>query len=287
MGIISLLVAITVPVVAGVRRRARNVLNMNNQRQIVLAVNAFASDNGDRYPESVATITLGSSGDEWHWQEPTMMTACKPRPSRLHRSLSTYLYDYIDNAKAMFCPSAPENRASFAAAWEAGEDWDNPDTSFPSDPVFGAYCFYWGYVGFLPDRSRPFKGPRQVGGSRDCSNLLVMDYFGFGHWRNRLAYGRGNTGAYGSCERLGGANVTVGTEVSSAFWSCPGSGELLEEEELGITPYAGYVDGHVQRIDLTKLEALMVSKTPDGTRPYADWESTNPGVFYLPRPAVR
>ena len=39
-------------------------------------------------------------------------------------------------------------------SWDAGDDWDHPETSPRPDPVFGTYCFYWNYTGYLPARQR-------------------------------------------------------------------------------------------------------------------------------------
>ena len=104
ISILSVLMGILIPVLAKARRQARMVLCIVNQRHIVNALSLYATDNDARYPESVATITFGNN---WHWQEPTMMTACRPRPSYTHRSISAYLHSYIEDASIMFCPSAP------------------------------------------------------------------------------------------------------------------------------------------------------------------------------------
>ncbi|UCG55886.1 MAG: hypothetical protein JSU70_13560 [Phycisphaerales bacterium] len=111
----------------------------------------------------------------------------------------------------MSCPSVPRKYKYLQQAWDAGDDWDNPETTFPSDPVLGSYCFYWNYMGFLGYDEPPFRGPQNSLGGRVRSTLIVSDYFGYDHHQS--------PGAYGSCEKLKGGSFTPGTEVSSAYWS--------------------------------------------------------------------
>jgi len=107
MSIISILMAIVMPIMNKVRYQAKTVVGINNQRQVVLAVNCFAADNDEGYPESVATVKSG--GSEWEWEEPTMMTACNPRSLQKHRSMSSYLHSYIEDASILFLHVLREN----------------------------------------------------------------------------------------------------------------------------------------------------------------------------------
>jgi hypothetical protein len=253
---------------------------MNNQRTIVIVVSSFASDNNGRYPESVATI--GLLDKHWNWQEPTMLTACRPLSPELHRSMSAYLHHYLDDTKIMSCPSAPKKYKFLQQAWEAGDDWDNPDTPLLQDPVMGTYCFYWNYIGFLDGRTEPFKGPQSISSEPCRSKLLVSDYFGFGHWRNKLIYG--NYKAYGSCERFKSASVTPGTPVSSAYWSYRADDANINLHSLDIELHAAYTDGHVECFSPSRTIIMKVSQTPDGSIPYPD--ELGPGDFYLPENAL-
>lgn len=268
--ILSVLTAIMMPALGRARRQARVLLGMNNQRQIVGAVNFFAFDNDDRYPESVATIGFGN---HWNWQEPTMMTACRPRSPRIHRSMSAYLRSYIRDASIMFCPNAPRKYKYSQQAWDAGDDWDNPETIPMLDPVVGTYCFYWNYIGFLGGRRCLFKGPQSLSAGRGQSKLLISDYFGYDHWRSR--------NAYSSCEKFKGADVTPGTCVSSAYWSRPKSDDKVNLDAFRIKLHAGYTDGHVESFSPSESVPMKVSLTSDGSVPYPG--GVGPGVFYLPR----
>lgn len=269
LGVISLLISISLPVLSKARCHAEALLSVGNQRQIVTAVNFFANDNDGRYPASVATI---GTRDNWHWQEPTMLTAyCKRSPSA-RRSISAYLREYIPDASVMRCPSAPRGHKYFQQAWDAGDQWDHPKTAPIPDPLFGTYCFYWNYKGCLVDSESVFVGPVGPAWGRRQSRLLVTCYLGYDHWRSR--------GAFGSCERFQAAQLTDGSDVSSAYWSLPTHCYKTRLKTLTITPHAGYVDGHVKSFSPRDVAAMKVAITDDGTKPYPD--ATGYGIFLLP-----
>jgi len=276
MAIGTALLGILLPVLGKIRRQGRMLLGINNQRQTVAAVNNYAIEHDEDYPDSTATITFGRN---WHWQEPTTMTACKPRPAKKHRSMSAHLRDYIRDPSILFCPNAPKKYPYVRQAWQAGDDWDNPDTSFPSDPLLGTYCFYWDYVGFLPSSTTPFVGPRTLTGGHGQSALLVSDYFGYDHHRRPKAYA--------SCEKFRRADVAPGTEVSCDFWSVSDPDRSMPPDSFGIRLHAGYTDGHVGSFTASEAVPMKVSTTPDGSVPYPSGIGLGPGDFYLPANSVR
>ncbi len=278
--IIAMAAAIMMPTLRKARQKAVAVQCMDNQRQIVIAVSSFASDKNGEYPESVATIGLLQG--HWNWQEPTMLTAYRPLTPELHRSMSAYLYTYLQDACITSCPAAPRKYKFLQRAWDAGDDWDNPYTPSPQDPVMGTYCFYWKYTGYLERRAEPFKGPQSVSSERGRSKLLVSDYFGFGHWRNKLVYG--DHKAYGSSERFKGASITPGTPVSSPFWSRHADNADVNQRPSNIELHAAYTDGHVECFSPSQTITMKVSQTPDGSVPYPD--DLGPGDFYLPENAL-
>jgi len=269
ISIISLIMGITLPVLNLVRHQARTMLSMSNQRQIASTMNLFASENNDRYPESVATIGFG---DTWNWSDSTRLTGNRRRSPQIHRAMSEYLRRYITDASIMFCPNAPQKYEYLQQAWEAGDNWDNPKTAFPADPVGGSYCFYWNYRGFLGGRRVVFRGPQGPASSRRYSKLLVSDYFGYDHWRN--------PGSFGSCEPFDGAGITPETWLLSSYWSRRSAIEDSPEIKLK----AGYTDGHVETYSASDVVPMKVSITADGTVPYPD--GVGPGIFYLPRNAL-
>jgi len=186
--------------------------------------------------------------------------------------MSEYLRSYIPDASIMYCPNVPHKYEYLQKAWDAGDNWDNPNTSYPADPVGGTYCFYWNYIGFLGGRRVVFRGPRGPASSGRYSKLLVSDYFGYNHWRN--------PGSFSSCELFDGAGITPETWLLSSFWSRKSDADDFPEIKLR----AGYTDGHVETYSASNVVPIKVSITADGTVPYPD--GVGPGVFFLPRNAL-
>lgn len=274
IGLISLLAGLLLPALAGVRRQARTLVSTSNMREITAAANTFASDNRGMYPPSVATIGMD---DSWNWQPPNLLTGYLKRTPQVHRSVSAYLRAYIRDADIMFCPSAPMRYPYLQEVWDAADDWDHPDTEAVPDAVFGTYCLYWNYVGYLGKDVDLFRGPTgPIRGSRG-SSIVVSDYLGYDQWRDPLAYG--------SCEQLRDAGVTDGTSLSSASWSRPGNDTAEERRDLGVTLRAGYVDGHVESYCPIDTRAMYVIKHRETSEPYEPGDGL--GVFYIPRVGLR
>lgn len=266
VSIVSVLMAILVPAANLVRRQARAFLGMYNQREISNALNLFAMDNNDRYPESIATV---GTSDTWSWSDPTKMIGIEQRSPQLHRSMSAYLHDYISDAKTMFCPNAPQRYKYLQEAWDAGDDWDNPDTPRRTDPLGGTYCFYWNYVGYLSESQTLFRGPTGPASMGRYNQLLVTDYFGYDHWRS--------PGAFGSCERLKGAEIVEETQLLSSYWAVEGDPELAMPD---VKLRAVYTDGHVETYSASDVMPMKISKTPEGVPPYPDGSAG--GTFFVP-----
>jgi prepilin-type N-terminal cleavage/methylation domain-containing protein len=270
VAITSLVAAVVLPGFSKVRREAGLVKCMRNVREITCGVNIFAIDNNGRYPASVATIGFGG---RWHWEDPRMLTGYNIRSPGMHRAMSEYLRDYIGDARVMFCPNAPRKYKCLQAAWDAGDDWSLPGTPMP-DPVYGTYCFYWNYVGYLERPDGPFRGPWGPSCSRKYSSLLVTDYLGYDHWRSPESFG--------SSERFKQANVTEGTSVSSAYWSVPNPDGSVCPDSLEIKLHAGYADGRVEIFSPSEVVPMWVSTTAQGNEP----DTIGPGMFYLPSGAL-
>lgn len=273
ISIVSALLAITVPALNLARRQARSVIGMRNQREVATALNLFAMDNQDRYPDSVATIGFD---DSFSWQDPTKMIGLRKRTPQVHRAMSAYLGSYIPDAKTVFCPSAPQEYKYLQEAWDAGDDWDNPDTSVRSDPLTGTYCFYWNYTGYLAETDSVFRGPTGPASMGRYSQLLVTDYFGYDHWRSPKAFG--------SCEKFPGADIIPETQLLSSYWSVAGDPNVAVPE---VKLRAAYTDGHVETYSSSsslEVTPMKVSFEPEGLPPYQD--STGGGIFYVPKNAV-
>jgi hypothetical protein len=247
-------------------------MGTNNQRQIVNAANFFAGDNDQQYPESVATIGV----DPWNWAEPMMLTTRLARSARANRSVSAYLRAYIDDAGTMYCPCAPGRYRHLQEVWDAGDNWDNPQTLPAQDPASGTYCFYWNYTGYLQDRQYLFNGPRNTAGGRGRSTLLVSDYFGFGHHKSQDF-------SYGSCEKYPGASIAAEKALSSSYWTGYG---VDRSSAPAIELRAGYTDGHVGSYSSSDTLTMKVIKNLETGDLYLPGDG-GPGEFFLPRTALR
>ncbi len=274
LAIISALMGMLLPALGSVRRQARAAVGMRRLREITTAVNTFAADNANRYPASVATVGID---DRWNWQAPSMLTGYLQRAPGLSRSVSAYLRPYIANADVMFCPNAPRPYRYRQEAWDAEDDWDHPETLTVPDSMFGTYCFYWNYVGYLGEERGLFRGPSSPARGYRESSVVVSDYLGYDHWRNRLAYG--------SCEPFTATEIVDATSISAAFWSTPGNGTTEERRRLRIKLHAGHVDGHVESYTPADTRAMYVIVRPETGAPYPP--GTGPGTFYVPRVGLR
>lgn len=268
--------ATLLPALGKVRQHARRVVGMGNMRQIVGAVNSFADDNRGRYPPSVATLGFG---DHWNWQEPTYLTAYRKRSPAVRRSVSAYLRSYVPDAGVMFCPNAPFKYKYLQRAWDAGDDWNNPDIAPLPEAMLGTYCLYWGYTGYLGEEQSFFRGPTGPARGAREGRVLVTDYLGYNHFRS--------PGAYGSCERFRHSTITQGSDISSAFWSRPNWSTPCELGSLNVKLHAGYVDGHVESYLPAETVPMRVILRPETGEPYPDNLGISPGIFYLPRMGLR
>ena len=268
ISIISLLMAILVPALGAVRRQATALVGMRNQKEVATSANLYAMDNDDDYPQSVATVGVE---DNWRWDKPTKMIGIRTRSPQLHRAMSDYLRPYIPDAKTVFCPDAPRQYRYLQESWDAGDDWDNPDTEPVSDPVTGTYCFYWNYIGYLGEPRTLFRGPTGPASGGRYSRLLISDYFGHGGWRA--------PGAFASCERLPGATVVEETWLLSALWATDGDPNVAMPD---VKLRAAYTDGHVETYTPADTYSMRVPFSAEGVPPYPDGAGSE-GIFFIPR----
>jgi prepilin-type N-terminal cleavage/methylation domain-containing protein len=273
ISIMSMLMAILVPVLGMVRRKARKVLCMRNHREIVNAVTMYAADNDGQYPESVATVGFEPF---CNWSDPRKLTGNTTRAPGMYRSMSEYLRSYNPYADTFFCTSAPSKYKYLQESWDAGDEWDNPETNFMLDPVGGTYCFYFNYIGILGGHRGIFKGPQRVAGGPMESNLLVTDYFGYDCWQSPKSYG--------SCEEFNGASAVAETWLLSSYWFSLKS-ESVNLNTIEVLLHAGYTDGHVGSFKPLEVVPMRISITIDGSKPYPD--GVGPGILYLPRNGLK
>lgn len=271
ISIMAILLGLLLPALGKAMDKARGLKGMNHQKETVNGVTFYALDHKDRYPQSVATIGYGNY---WNWREPTMLAGYQKRTPQHFRSLGSYLADYIDDPKVVFCPSAPSDYPYMQQFWQAADSWDNPEGVGTEDPVFGSFCLYWNYTGYLVDKDKLFHGPSKMGDGRRNSQMLLSDYFGHDHWQH--------PGAYVSCEHFKGASATPGTPVSTSLWVSQTDEDF---KSLKGEMKAGFIDGHIQIYRSTEWVKMKAILWPKQNKPYPD--GVGPGVFFIPREAAR
>jgi type II secretory pathway pseudopilin PulG len=273
ISIISLLTGILLPVLSKARYQAHTIVGINNQKQIVIVANLFALDNDGRYPSSVSYVEYNGN---WNWYDPRTLTSWNTTPSHQHRAMSEYLGSYIKDASIMFCPKAPEKFKYLQEAWDAGDEWNNPDTPFDVNAFRGSYCYYWNYVGWL-DKNTLFRGPEGPSdGGRGQSTVLISCYFGYDHRRT--------PDAFGSCEMLKGADLVPENLIESAWWSRPASGGL-DLSTINVKLHAAYTDGHVESFTPSEAVPMKAIMNRITNEPYLS--GVGPGDFYIPRNGLR
>ncbi len=270
IGIVSVLGSILIPALGKARQQAKALLGSSRQREVVSGASLYSVDNGGLFPPSVATVGTGN----WNWSDPRRMIASDQISPGTHRAMSEYLGSYIEEVATMYCPCAPRKYEYLQAAWDAGDEWDNPDTLLPKDPLTGTYCFYWNYDGLLYEKGRLFIGPRSSSGGREQSKVLMSDYFGFDHWRV--------SNAFGSCEKFPGSSATKPElPLMADWWYHITAGSHPPNVKL----HAGYIDGHVGSFTPTDALKMKVIIDRNTCEPYPD--GLGPGDFYLPDDALR
>ena len=266
IAILGVLVGLLVPALQKAKVQARQLRGTGNQKSIVSALHYYALDHRGRFPPS--TATMGPRGSYWNWLEPTTVTTYyEKQPLHAHRSLSGFLYNYIDDPKVLYCPNVPEEYPYMQEAWEAGDDWDNPETGRIFDPLFGSYSFYWGYLGHTSGST--FQGPRTTWRSRGERTLLVSDTFAYDNWRC--------PDAFISCEKFRQGGDVPRAAVSSGYWYCLENDGSTSLNSLKIRLQGGFVDGHVESYSTAKVTPMQISITSNGSMPNKVY-----GTFYLP-----
>jgi len=158
VGILSILMAILIPVLGNVRQQARRIIGIGNMRQIVSAVNCYADDNKGQYPPSVATLGVGT---HWNWQEPTYLTAYRSEvhdppvrqrvPAPLRRQRGRHVL-----------PGAPRSSTGTSSRHGTRATSGTTRTSPPCPRPFWAPIASTGITRVISERTRASSAAREV-----------------------------------------------------------------------------------------------------------------------------
>jgi prepilin-type N-terminal cleavage/methylation domain-containing protein len=112
IAIIAILAALLLPALSKAKDKAMTTVDLNNNKQIVLAANMYAGDNREYLPNS----GWGAADDCWAYSAnitPTTGTTAAGYPAALAQQLTYFrqgqLYQYIRSEKTMLCPADREN----------------------------------------------------------------------------------------------------------------------------------------------------------------------------------
>ncbi len=283
IGIVSALAAIMMPAFGLVKAKALELKGMSHLKGIALPLNYFASDHDDRYPPSMGAVGFGPG---WNWHDPRKLVAVNERVPGIHRSVSAYLRDYLDDARALTCPAAPGTSRYLQRMWDAADQWDNPDTPATSMDLFtGAFCLYWNYEGLLDVRTRRlFRGPWGPACGRGYSRVLVTDHFGYGNGMDIPP-----SFAYASCEHFSDASINDKADIPRWVSQAPGPSQVPPPVETfpKIQLKAVFTDGPVERYSSTEAVPMWVIVNRTDLTPYKiDGTQGTPGLFFLPPSAI-
>jgi prepilin-type N-terminal cleavage/methylation domain-containing protein len=107
IAIIAILAAMLLPALSKAKQRAHMAIDLNNNKQILLAMNMYAVDNREYLPNS----GWGTARPSWAYAPgmATGGTTAPAYPTALAQQLTFFkrgqLYNYIKTEKVMMCPS--------------------------------------------------------------------------------------------------------------------------------------------------------------------------------------
>jgi prepilin-type N-terminal cleavage/methylation domain-containing protein len=112
IAIIAILAAMLLPALSKAKDKAYTAVDLNNNKQILLAVNLYTGDNGESMPNS----GWGTAYDSWACSAnitPDTGTTQAGFPAALAQQLTYFrkgqLYPFIKTEKVMLCPRDREN----------------------------------------------------------------------------------------------------------------------------------------------------------------------------------
>lgn len=115
ISIVSLLISVLLPALAGARNSSRNIVCMSNLKQIGLAMQVYQDENEDRFPQTMKSPDVNKS-----WARMMVLQGVLPEPK-------------IGNSTVFTCPSHTDHfYTKFNATWTDGSDGTRD------------YCGIWG-----------------------------------------------------------------------------------------------------------------------------------------------
>ncbi|MAE65766.1 MAG: hypothetical protein CMJ18_15970 [Phycisphaeraceae bacterium] len=131
ISIVALLIALIMPAVKRAREQARRAVCASNQRQLCIALHAYAADNEGHFPAS-----------HDHMNASLMFEVATPHSFEHQTDTWTgigllYHHEYVTDPLLMYCPSQKYELFRFPSGW----DWQYRAAHRTTPEVFGGYRF--------------------------------------------------------------------------------------------------------------------------------------------------
>ena len=235
IAIIALLVSILLPALNNAKQQAKLVVCASNQRQLVIGIQAYASEFEGKLPPSIQGWDDGGTPPWWtspyrlNYHAVNYGTATGFAGGKMGKILG----NYIDDVMVYNCPLGRLERGDrFLDAYDNEVTYQELYMEGSSDFLSASYFLLWNYQGFANLNSGvPFTGPENI---ESETTLIVGDVL---FWND--------AGAPSWQDFWGSVHPYAGGQrgKSPIFYTLYDESEILPEMWMN----SGYVDGRVER----------------------------------------
>ncbi|MEN6385340.1 MAG: type II secretion system protein [Phycisphaerales bacterium] len=243
ISIIAMLLAILMPTLQKARVQARMILCSNNQHQTVLGVNAYQANNDTKLPPS---IQGWKNGSQVFWTMPSRINYhTKAAPIGFAGgSMYKILGSYMPDSGVFNCPLSrwkPDFRMQNVFTGKL-DTYQELYRSGQSDFQNASYWFLWNYEGFEVNKRLNSKKTFSAPG-KSKNSLIVSD---------AVFHGLPNAPtSWQFPHSIKGASIASNDPF---FYQKTDYGYQDHLKYLqGLQIAAGYLDGHVERVDVRKM----------------------------------
>ena len=257
IAVIAVLMAILLPSLRLAREKVRIVICGNNQRQLLVGLASYATDNDDKLPPSTNKLgTIGAARANYHhpmelnFHYSNGWGPRNPAQDRNYAYTGRYLGSYLPQVDVFNCKVAPIDPTS---PWPPPGSTYEPVSTYGElyktgewAPLHSTYMLLWNYQGYNPDVSpavfksggyATFIGPKK--GSSPVK-LVVQDALMFKTDTFVLFPGANVGNSWYSSHQFKGSRRTK----DYPFYNTP---RYPRSEVPEVWLNAGYLDGHVSR----------------------------------------
>jgi prepilin-type N-terminal cleavage/methylation domain-containing protein/prepilin-type processing-associated H-X9-DG protein len=257
IALIALLMGVLMPALRKAREAARMVSCASNQRQVIMALAAYAQNNDSRLPPSSADNNGG-----WHrpndlnwmqqyWSVRRRLTDAEMESVKdRYHYVGRYLGDILKDGKVFNCPLSDIRDDDVwpphgAAAGTYGEFYRSG--RYPFLPC--TYALLWNFEGYNPPARggpKPFDAPSTMA---DTNTLVIQDTLMYLESNPEVSWYPNPADAhysYYSCHPFSGAPRAGPYYGLKTTFS-----DVLPRNMNNLKLNAGYLDGHVEKFSAT------------------------------------